>query len=191
MMSTDKAKIRHEILNLLTVTSLLLENKTHDEEAFFQLTKAILLLKHEPFFIEEPVEWLRKKISYAELLERLFILCKTEIMQRKTITVVPYAKDATLTLDSLYCIDALEHIFRYILQKSSTLVITVEREKSTILFKSDTSWELAIPPSNLLSLLQKENPYEKDFSFWLGLKVFEQFGGVCIHNKQITQITFP
>ncbi len=174
-MNDSKQFIRHELLNICTILSLVCEENDHfsgsKEKIQPLIEAAVVLIEHEEILLGEKPEYFPQKQCLREIIDILLVGLEDTIISHYIQLTVDIDPTVEVTVDRHYFETALRYILQKLFQKSSFVRISV-KEPCKLIVQHDFSPKKELMPKNISQSLQKENLYNGELAYQIGLYLF-------------------
>ncbi len=191
-MSTDRAFIRHEILNIVTILNFMVAEakiKPKARSEILQNLKMIgLLTAQTEFILGNKKKFSKVEIPLAEIIEITEAVLSDHLKKAKMKLKLPKTR-LIIKGDRDVIMGGLEHILLYLMPATSNVDMHVDKKNKKLHLKYDSDQVLKPSNQSLLEVLRKANDPLEVF-FEIHVQLMQKSGVKTNFKKGHIELTF-
>ena len=170
-----KKQLNHELSNLLSYIQLTVSDSDMDAAEKNNIQRwikiATLFIFYENLFSGRKLHFFKKDENIKPILEIVTAINKPEFVKKK-IAFKSQVQDFKANIDSFLFRDAIDLLFKYLISKSTSILLETYAKGKTISIKSEAVKE--IKKSSLAKSLVRENLQNTEILLQLALELFKR-----------------
>ncbi len=190
-MELKKVDIQHQVLNIFTIISCLLEEKSQElrkcHEIKELLRTAACYVEHEGILLGENPPLFLQEVSVSELMETI-IEVHAQDEKEWQCSFINADENFTATLDRHYIGVAISYLLERLAEESSHIHMTLDSQHAQLQIHHNSPQDMNLS----MSLNWSRNNHEgHSVSFWVALKLLKTMKISCTSQKGSIILEFP
>lgn len=191
-MTNDRAFIRHEILNTITVVNFLVGSanlRENEKEEILRHMKLVSLLTAETeFLLGKKRKFSHERVDLNEIFDMIDCLFEEKI-RRKRMRLSLAKTNLAVSGDRDVILHGIEQIILRLMEFSKKIDVTIDEKKQKLDISYDFGQKLNVTKESMMKLL-KEHPDHSGLFFHVAVRLMELSGVKLVFKKGLIEVAF-